>query len=69
MATGRDSDDRVSGRAEDAPAEETTAGRADPRAQAAAVLADSDEREQGREESGGTVEHPVGSGDGPSADR
>ena len=50
-------DDRVSQRADDRPAEEVGAGSADPAAQAAAILADSDERQEGREESGGQVEH------------
>jgi len=55
--------DRVNERASDAPAEEQRAGSADPAAQAAAVLADSDERQEGREESGPTVEHRTPLGD------
>jgi hypothetical protein len=55
--------DRVGQRAEDGPAEERTVGSDDPAAQAAAVLADSEERQASREESGGTVEHRTPSGD------
>ena len=62
-------DERVSQRADDAPAEEERAGRDDANAQAAAILADSDERQAGREGSGGSVEHRVVSGDGPAQDR
>jgi hypothetical protein len=40
------SDDRVEQRAADLLPEERTAGSADPEAQAAAILADSDEREE-----------------------
>lgn len=64
-----DRDDRVSERADDAPAEEVGAGRADPAVQAAAVLADSDERQYGREQSGESVEHRVVDGAGPARDR
>ncbi len=64
-----DRDERVTERADDSPAEEERAGRIDPRAQAAAVLADSDERQYGREETAGTVEHRVVDGDGPARDR
>lgn len=62
-------DHRIEERADDAPAEEEHAGRVDPRAQAAAILADSDERQEGREEAGDTVEHRVVSGDGQARDR
>lgn len=50
-------DRRLADRADDAPAEESGAGSADPQAQAAAILADSDERQNGREQSAGNVEH------------
>ena len=72
MGNGQDQHDldhRIGERADDAPAEEERAGRADPRAQAAAILADSDERQESREESAGTVEHRVVSGEGPARDR
>lgn len=49
--------ERASERAADAPPEEAKAGSADPRAQAEAILTESDERQETREESGGTVEH------------
>lgn len=55
--------ERASERATDAPAEESRAGSDDPAAQAEAVLADSDERQEGREDSGGTVEHRTPTGD------
>ncbi len=55
--------DRVQGRASDAPAEEAGRGSDDRVAQAEAILADSDERQEGREESGGTVEHRNPTGD------
>lgn len=48
--------DRIHARADDRPAEEAGAGSADPAAQAAAILADSDERQEGRDESGAVVE-------------
>lgn len=72
MGNGQDRehfDARVDERADDAPAEEARAGRADPRSQAAAILGDSDERQEQREESAATVEHRVVSGDGPARDR
>lgn len=50
-------DERVATRAVDAPAEERVAGSDDPAAQAEAILEDSDERQEKREESGGHVEH------------
>lgn len=50
-------DDRVSQRADDRPAEEVGAGSADPAAQAEAILAESDERQEGRDSSAGSVEH------------
>lgn len=56
--------ERANERAADAPAEESGAGTDDASAQAEAILADSDEREAGREESGGTVEHRT-----PTTDR
>ncbi|HET9076729.1 MAG TPA: hypothetical protein VFN68_07345 [Acidimicrobiales bacterium] len=69
MDTSREPvDERVSGRADDAPAEEKRAGRDDAAAQAAAVLAESDERQDGREASGGSVEHHSVSDDGPAPD-
>lgn len=49
--------DRASQRATDAPAEESRAGSDDPAAQAETILAESDERQEGREDSGGSVEH------------
>ena len=49
--------ERATERATDAPAEESRAGSDDPKAQAEAILSDSDEREARREESEGTVEH------------
>ncbi len=49
--------ERVTGRASDAPAEEAGAGSEDRIAQAEAILAESDERQDRREESGGSVEH------------
>lgn len=55
--------ERVQGRASDAPAEEAGSGSDDRMAQAEAILADSDERQEGREESGGTVEHRTSAGD------
>lgn len=72
MGNGQDRQDfdpRVSERADDATAEEQAAGRADPRSQAAAILEDSDARQDGREESGDAVEHRVASGEGPAMDR
>ncbi|MFI5936905.1 hypothetical protein [Actinoplanes sp. NPDC051494] len=45
------SDDRIEHRAADLLPEERTAGSADPRAQAAAILAESDEREDAPEAS------------------
>lgn len=72
MADGHDQHDldpRVGARADDAPAEEERAGRADAREQAEAILADSDDRQNGREESGGSVEHRVVTGEGPASDR
>lgn len=50
-------DDRVAERASDAPAEETRMDSDDRVAQAEAILADSDERQEQREGSGGSVEH------------
>jgi hypothetical protein len=55
--------DRTNQRAEDGPAEEQAAGSEDRVAQAAAVLADSEERQAAREESGDTVEHRTPTGD------
>jgi hypothetical protein len=52
-----DPDERDRMRAVDRPAEEIAAGSDDTEAQAAAILADSDEREASRLDSGGTVEH------------
>jgi hypothetical protein len=49
--------ERARSRAAAAPAEEERAGRADPVAQADAILADSDAREETREQSEGAVEH------------
>jgi hypothetical protein len=43
-------DDRITERADDLLPEEAAAGSADPSAQAAAILADSDEREYGAAE-------------------
>lgn len=59
----RESHDRVGERAADGPAEEMTLNSDDRAAQAEAILADSDERQAGREESGGTVEHRTPTGD------
>jgi hypothetical protein len=56
-------DPRINERAGDAPPEEQAAGSADPAAQAAAILADSDERQASREGSGGDVEHRRPDGD------
>ena len=49
--------ERATERASDAPAEESGADSDDRTTQAEAILADSDERQDRREESGGTVEH------------
>ena len=54
---GMEPNERASERVTDAPAEEARAGSDDPAAQAKAILAESDERQEGREESGGSVEH------------
>ena len=63
------SDDRVIRRADDRPAEETEAGSADPAAQAQAILAESDERQDGTEGRAGRVEHRTADGrDLPSPD-
>jgi hypothetical protein len=62
-------DKRTDGRAETAPAEERRAGSADPRAQAEAVLADSDRRQEERERTGGTVEHRSSQAAGETLDR
>jgi hypothetical protein len=61
-------DPRVADRASDAPPEERQPGAVDPAIQAAAILADSDERQESREETGGEVEHRVGGEEG-SLDR
>lgn len=58
-----DPNERASHRASDAPAEEARAGSADRATQAEAILADSDERETQREDSGATVEHRTPTGD------
>ena len=58
-----DPNERVSARADEAPAEEAGAGSDDPTAQAQAILAESDERQEHREESGGAVEHRTPEGD------
>ncbi|MDE3205812.1 MAG: hypothetical protein KGQ66_16515 [Acidobacteriota bacterium] len=63
------SDDRVIRRADDRPAEEIEAGSADPAAQAEAILAESDERQDGSEGRAGWVEHRTVDGrDLPSRD-
>ena len=55
-------DDRTAARADQLTPEEQAAGSDDPVRQAAAVLADSDEREQTRQTASGDQEHrgPVG---------
>jgi hypothetical protein len=55
--------DRATARAEDAPPEERRADSDDRVAQAEAILADSDERQDSREETGATVEHRTPTGD------
>lgn len=49
-------DERVNRRADQVLPEERAAGSADPGAQAAALLADSDQRQEGREDAGADVE-------------
>ncbi|HET6963264.1 MAG TPA: hypothetical protein VFH58_00740 [Acidimicrobiales bacterium] len=55
--------DRVKARATDAPAEEAGQGSDDRITQAEAILQESDERQETREESGGDVEHRTPTGD------
>lgn len=56
-------DDRRAERADELLPEERTAGSDDPAAQAAAILADSDEREASREVATGEQEHRRPDGD------
>jgi hypothetical protein len=65
----RMSDPRVEARAANVPAEESSVGAADAEAQAAAILADSDERQYGRKASGEKVEHRASGADGETLDR
>lgn len=55
--------DRTTERADDGPAEEQASASDDRKAQARAILADSDRRQAERETSEGTVEHRTPTGD------
>lgn len=55
--------ERARARASDAPAEEIGQGSDDRIAQAEAILEDSDQRQEAREESGDDVEHRTPAGD------
>ena len=57
---GERDDDRQAGRADELLPEEMAAGSDDPRAQAAAILADSDRRQSTREDDPGDQEHRSG---------